>query len=726
MTDCLNAGLTHLDAGRPVVPCNGKVPVGNDWGGTRWRDPEALKAHFAEHSDHNLGLIFDGRLIDIEADDAEQEAVFRELFEGCDVPRTPCFASPRGKHFIFKGDARLTALEVGVLNFKGLGVRIGAGGKQVQSVIPPSENPDGTRREWTVSFDDCEAAELPEIVVQRILDSIKPQAKPMLVATAPGTISKAVAAMLGKSMEDQEDGSKRLYAYACSAVEHDLNDVDAIAAIRQAAESKPFPGQWSDAQILKRVRDAERKATRGSAALPSIWNNTGRTDAANARRFGAQFGDVIRWCDPWNKWLVWDDQRWKVDDHRSMDGLLKAYADGLWSVFEAGDRQNDTVYRFVRTTNSATSIRNTGSLARSEPGIAVCPEQFDKDPFALNVANGTLDLRTGQLREHRRDDYLTKLAPVPYIPEAECPTWQSFLDKVFGGDHELIGFIQRLAGYLLTGHTREQAVVFFHGSGANGKSTFVKALLEILGDYGVRAPASLILSKGGGSEHPTVKTTVFGKRLAVINETPEDRELDDANLKEMASPDRITARGMHENYWEFDPTHKLVISTNHKPRIKSTDPGTWRRVCLVLFGQKFWQRDKGETGPPELEADLELPDKLRAEYSGILRWMVEGCMEWQRIGLNYPKSVRIATAQYKAAEDSIAEFLDSCCEQKADAKSGATELLKAYKGHTGDWDMTARKFASLLRGRGFTNERVSGGPERGKSSWRGLSLALAA
>lgn len=338
MTDCLGEALKHFDSGRQPVPCHGKKPAGRNWQNA-WRDRDKLVQFFERNPNANLGLALAGELIDIEWDSPEEKLAFDELFEGEDVPTTPCFDSQRGTHTFFLADPRLLELGRAVINYKynsaKLGIRIGAGGKAAQTVIPPSTNADGTHREWTVSFDEREPAALPSRVVDRIIDCVEQSETAVAVERNSDTPSEsstadAIDAMLAMKMVDKGDGSRRLFAYACRTVEHDLTDEEAVAAIRGVEKSTPFPKQYSAEEILRRVRDAENATVRGLAEF-AICKRNGRTDAANAKRLAGRFGDSIRWCAPQKKWLIWDGNRWAFDDRCQIEARAKEVANHLWT-----------------------------------------------------------------------------------------------------------------------------------------------------------------------------------------------------------------------------------------------------------------------------------------------------------------------------------------------------------------------------------------------------------
>jgi putative DNA primase/helicase len=346
--------------------------------------------------------------------------------------------------------------------------------------------------------------------------------------------------------------------------------------------------------------------------------------------------------------------------------------------------------------------------ARSEAGIPILPEELNRDGMLLNCGNGTLELRTGKLREHRPEDFITKLCPVAFDPHARCETWLRFLADIFpagdaakdAGDGELIGWLQRFLGYCLTGDVREQILPIFWGKGANGKSTLLNVLLEMLGtDYAIKAPTDLLMVKGDA--HPTEKADLFGRRLVVCLETEEGRRLAESLVKDLTGGDRIRARRMREDFWEFSPTHKVILCTNHKPRIRGTDHAMWRRIRLVPFTVTI----------PDDKQDKQLPDKLRAEYPGILAWLVRGCLDWQRQGLGLPEAIRMATSVYRCNEDLLAAFLAECCEIHHALRCRASDLYGRFRRwceHGGETIPSQRTFGEMLTDRGFVRSTSNG------------------
>ena len=317
--------------------------------------------------------------------------------------------------------------------------------------------------------------------------------------------------------------------------------------------------------------------------------------------------------------------------------------------------------RWALKSESRERIAAMLALAKSE--LAVTPDMFNRDPMLLNCPNGTLDLRTGTLREHRREDYITKLCPTTFDPAATCPQWEKFLATILSP--AVADYMRRSIGYCLTGDVREQILTFWWGAGSNGKSVLKEVILHILGaDYAGPAPDGLLITRRG-EQHPTEMAKLFGQRFVIAAETQEGSRLDEAKVKRLTGGDKITGRRMREDFWDFDPTHKLVILSNHKPRIVGTDEGIWRRVLLIPFPSKFWDPDKpaqpGEDRDPRFRADKQLLAKLKTEAPGILAGAVRGCLEWQREGLQPPAEVIAATEQYRAEQDLVAEFLGERC-----------------------------------------------------------------
>jgi putative DNA primase/helicase len=432
-----------------------------------------------------------------------------------------------------------------------------------------------------------------------------------------------------------------------------------------------------------------------SRAAPAA-DPRGQTDLANAKRLIALCGDRVLYCHPWRKWLVWDGARFAGDNSGAMMRHAKAVSDAVWNEAQLCD--DKPARHWAAYTAGDKGIRALLSLAQSE--VPVLPDELDTNPWLLNCLNGTIDLRTGTLRPHAQADRISKLCPLEYRPAAPAPTWERFLRDIFAGDEALIAFMQRLAGYALTGDVREQNLVVCWGSGSNGKTTFLEALLGTMGaDFATSATSSLLMETKG--QHSTELMDLFGRRLVVASETGDGRKLDEERVKRLTGGDTIKGRRMREDNWEYRPTHKLIVCTNHKPRIEGTDHAIWRRIVMVPFTQRFDGDRK----------DAEMPARLQAEREGILAWMVAGCLAWQKRGLDAPDAVRAATAEYRLSEDVVQAFLTECCIRGHGLAAKAGQLYEAFQtwaAAAGENVLSLRRFGEAMTERGFERKTSNG------------------
>lgn len=438
------------------------------------------------------------------------------------------------------------------------------------------------------------------------------------------------------------------------------------------------------------------------------------TEQGNAERLVKLYGVDIHYSYVWNKWSNFDTIRWRVD----ITGQVVRHAkETIRSILKEASEEEDDVTRkalvnHARKSETARMIASMLTLAQSEPGISVHPNDFDRDPYLLNLTNGTFELRTNQLRPHDRADMITKLAPVAYNALAMAPAWQQFLERVVP-DVDVRQFLQRAAGYSITGDVSEQCLFFLYGSGANGKSTFLNVLLDVLGDYANQAAPGLLIAKKVEG-HPTDTAKLFGSRLVVTTEVEQGKQLAESLTKHLTGGDIISTRRMHEDFWDFKPTHHLWIAGNYKPKITGTDEAIWRRLYIIPFTETI----------PESERDLKLTDKLRAEAPGILRWLIDGCTTWQRDGLMAPPAVRAATKEYRSEQDVLATFIGDSCVEATHYKVAKGEFYRKFQmwcDDNGEKDAKAQTQRDVSRGmvaRGYIDTFLTGG----KRSWKGLQF----
>ena len=444
------------------------------------------------------------------------------------------------------------------------------------------------------------------------------------------------------------------------------------------------------------------------------------TDLGNAKRLGARHGKDLRYCFKWGKWLIWDGRRWIKDENGAIDRRAKDTVSNIYR--EAADSDDEKLRRAIsghaNKSESEYRIKAMISLAKSQIEIPVDVSDLDKDIFLLNCENGTIDLRTGQLRDHRREDFITKLVPVTYDEKAECPLWAAFLNRIFDSNANLIKFLKKAIGYSLTGSTGERVIFIFHGAGDNGKTTFVSAIEEMLGDYALSTPTETLLHKKTDAISNDV-ARLNGARFVAAAESDAGKRLNEGLIKRLAGgKESITARFLHQEFFEFQPTFKIFLATNHKPSIKGRDNAIWNRIRLIPFGVTI----------PKEEQDQDLPNKLRAEFPGILRWAVEGALLWQTEKLGLPSEVSEATKCYREESDDMRDFIEDRITVLGGHKTPAPAVWRAYqewcvKKHMGADERSSRgELIEYLESLGFHREREKSGEHKGRFFWVGFGL----
>ena len=419
---------------------------------------------------------------------------------------------------------------------------------------------------------------------------------------------------------------------------------------------------------------AGRTALGGNGAAASDLLMFPRTDTGNAERFAALFGDRVRFDHRQGRWLLWAKQWWQADADAAIRRLAKEAARNRYqdatAITDLDEREREA--KWAITSESRVRLDAALSLAQAERPIADAGDQWDTDAWLLGVANGVVELRTGELRPGRQADRITMHTSITFDPSAECPRWLQFVEEIFAGDADLIGFVQRAAGYSLTGDASGQCLFICYGGGENGKSTLLALLREVLGDYAYNMPFNTIELRGR-QEQTFDLADLAGRRLVTASETNESARLNEARVKALTGEDPITARRPYGQFETFTPTLKLWLGVNHKPRVDDDSHAFWRRVRLIPFTQRF----DGDRRDPNLK------DKLRAELPGILAWAVRGCLEWQEHGLEPPAQVRAATEQYREDSDVLATFLAERCVMADDLSIGARLLYQAYRQWAG-------------------------------------------
>ncbi len=437
------------------------------------------------------------------------------------------------------------------------------------------------------------------------------------------------------------------------------------------------------------------------------------TDLGNAERLGFRHGKDLRFCYQRALWLRWSGMCWEWDEGDKIAALAKETVRDIYheAGVETDASRRGMLASHAQRSESDQRLAALIKLAQSEPGIPVRLSELDADPWLFNCLSGCIDLRSGQLRPHRREDLITTLVDLPFDPEAKCPIWMKFLSRVTEGNEELTSYLQRAVGYSLTGVTKLQVVFFLYGTGSNGKTTFMNTVRRIVGTYGDSVNAELFMAKDRGSGGPREGlANLAGKRLVVASELEENKQLNVALVKNLTGGEPVKADRKYEHEFEFSPQFKPWLVGNHKPVIPDTTFSTWRRLKLIPFAVII---------PPH-EMDPDLPSKLEAELPGILAWAVEGCLNWQRFGLQEPAAVQAATSVYRASEDRLAEFFEDCCVLEPAASAPKPALLEAYQ----QW--SRQNGLEALKTRAFRAGLLEKGITEGKTGstryWRGLAL----
>jgi putative DNA primase/helicase len=425
------------------------------------------------------------------------------------------------------------------------------------------------------------------------------------------------------------------------------------------------------------------------------------------------FGDRVRWCEARRSWLYFDGKRWKWDDRAHVVALTHQAARSIHkdAAAEPDPAKQREITKFAIASQNERRIN--GMLSQAKPYLAVSMSELDCDPWLFNLQNGTLDLRTGKLRPHRPENLITKIAPVPYDPHADCPRFKQFLKETLVED-VLITFVKRYFGYALTGITRERLFAVLYGSGKNGKTTLVEVIRDCLGDYATNTDTETLLLRkyqGVGNDVAALR----GARFVSGAEVEKGRRLAESKVKQLTGTDTVTARHLFGEPFDFRPEFKLVLSTNNKPIIRGTDDAIWDRIRLIPFTQRF----DGKRQDPKLG------DKLRGELPGILALLVQGCLEWQEHGLGEPETVRSATKEYRSEMDTLAAFIEDRCVVHPSAEVAATPLYKVYTdwcAENGENRETQKRFGMQLKERDFEQFKFTSGPYKDRNGWRGIGL----
>lgn len=510
-----------------------------------------------------------------------------------------------------------------------------------------------------------------------------------------------------------------------STVEQELSDAAARSGLNEREIEKTLRSGLEDGLQSPRSAPAKNTAplspfsvhtsasngngnggsTNGRAEPPSVAEDPyrrGLTDLGNAERFADRYADTVRWCETWNTWLVFNGKCWEADKSGRVDQLAKVVVRSIYREVadEEDDEKRKLILKHAKASESNRAIRALLDRAKSE--LPATPEQFNVQLHLLNCNNGTLDLRSGELRPHNPQDFLTRCLKLDYNPLATCDRWNTFIHSILDGNRDLIAFIQEALGMSLSGDISEQCLFICHGTGSNGKTTMLETVRIIMAGYGLAANIETFQVR----KQETVRNDIaelYGARLVTASENTMGSRLNEAFIKKATGKEPLRARRLHENEFEFMPELTLWLAVNHKPVVKDTTKGMWRRVHFIPFLKTFEEKD----------VDKHLGEKLLEEAEGILAWLVQGCIAWYSRGqLVIPQIVKEATQAYRAEMDLVGNFIANECDlSDKNAPTKTKELLERYEAwckQLGE-NFNPKDLKRGLNERGYHSQRGTGG-----------------
>lgn len=438
------------------------------------------------------------------------------------------------------------------------------------------------------------------------------------------------------------------------------------------------------------------------------------TDLGNAERLVAEHGRDLRYSAGLG-WFAWDGRCWRRDSdgealRRAKRTVRAMYAEAI-DLDDPDARKAQSAWAIK--SESAARLRASVSLAESERPVIVRPDEFDADPLLFNALNGTVDLRTGELREHRREDLLTKMSGAVYDPEARSELWERVLERATRHCAGLAGFVQRAAGYSMTGYTVEEVLLFLHGPTATAKSTVAEALKAAFGEYATTADFETFLKRRGAAGIRNDIARLWSAHIVFSIEVSDGAALAEGLLKLLTGGDTVAARFLYQETFEFMPRFTLWLAANERPRVRAEDSAMWRRILQVPFTEEIPVEERDERVKIELRTNPEV-------RAAILAWAVRGCLEWQGEGLGVPDCVREYTDEYRAENDPLRDWLADACLLCADCQTASSALRASYESWcetNGEKPLSTKAYGDGLRGR-----RLKATKRGGRRVWEGIAL----
>lgn len=723
LVDAAIAALEYARQGWPVFPCNiQKKPMTKNGFKDATTDEQAIRQWWSKTPAPSIGIATGSAsgllVLDVDFPDGP-DSLLRLEEENGPLPATlEQRTGSRGRHLIFKNPVGITIKNSAGKIAPNLDIRCEGG----YVIAPPSRGwnskagcETGTQYEWV---NDHPIAEAPDWLIDMLRVEKKPNSKARERPATPeltkcskyglAALEKEIA-ILAETPEGKrnEQLNKSAFALGQLVAGGELDHESVERELLSVAIATGLSGEEARNTIASGM-DAGFKEPRSAPATSNFYH---LTELGNAERFRDQHGDVVRYDSARKQWLLYDGKRWKVGAGDKVRRMAHKTAKNLYEL-AAQATDNDMTQKISKWAGQSCKSTSISAMLREAAALlSIDSAILDAGPWLFNCGNCTINLITGETHTHRKEDWLTKISPVDYDPDAKAPIFQKVLHTCFAGKQDLIDFLQRFAGYSLSGSIKEQCIFIWWGSGANGKSTILNALAEAAGDYAqTTRPETLMVKRGDGI--PSDLAKLKGARLVTAAEAEDGHRLAESQIKQMTGGEKIQARALYQDWFEYVPEFKIILCTNHKPIIRGDDHAIWRRIRLVPFTVTI----------PEKDRDQDLPEKLKSELPGILAWMVTGAAEWLKNGLGMPTEVKEATDSYQSEQSVIQIFLDSCCIIKPDEIVESQVLFQMFdnwRTSEGHRKITQTKLGRMLSDLGFEKSRM---PGVGRTVYLGLSL----
>lgn len=621
----IESAIKYSSFGLHVFPVRGKIPAIKDWKNLATSDAAKIP-NFFNISFTGIGLATGEKsavtVIDIDTKNGVNGFETLQKFE-IEFPPTVCVVTPTGgRHYYFKYNSLVKSKVSAICEKSGIDIRNDGG----LVIMPPSQYPGGGIYEFLTDqgVGEIELAEIPADFLKHIISE-----------------EEIIENFILPSVIPEGQRNDILFRYACQLRANGMEKAQIMPDIYLVNQERCKPPYEIDK--LELLVNSACKYKKGRKPIPN--EEIIYSDTYNARVFHELMGEKIKWCRDLGGWFIYDGKRWEKDSNERIKSFALQVTEEIGERMRKIGKDGKTNLRKIHTDQG---INSMVSCSKALFGASV--DDFDGNPQLFNCQNGTYDLDRNIFMEFAPSNLLTKMANVNYDTHAVSPRWLKFLDEIFLGDIELIEYMQRVIGYSMTAMTKEHCMFILYGHGRNGKNIFTEAISGVLGDYALNCPSSMFIQK----QNPGIPNDVArmkGCRFATASETNQNVNLDEELIKQLTGNKIITARFLNREFFDFEATFKIFLATNHKPNIRGTDTGIWSRIQMIPFNM---------TVTAETE-DKNLSEKLAAEKSGILNWMIDGYNQWCKVGIKTPETVKKSTQIYREEEDDLGQFIKSEC-----------------------------------------------------------------